>query len=113
MRIIFVFARLLHRKKSLPEIRQGQLYARGIFVQALASRGIATALSGALLSTRPVDQLIVSPQLCGSSLWMVPNPHGSLTYRFSTILTAARAFVNPTLLENCLLRLTASFGAAP
>ena len=42
---------------------------RGVFVQASASRGVATALSGALLSTRPVDQLVVSPQLCGSSLW--------------------------------------------
>ena len=69
----------------------------GIFVQALASRGVATALSGALLSTRPVDQLVVSPQLCGSSLWIIPNPHGSLTYRFAVIIHRTRGGCQPLL----------------
>ena len=83
-------------KKSLPEIRQGELHTMGVFVQALASRGVATALSGALLSTRPVDQLVVSPQLCGSSLWMIPNPRGSLTYRFFILtILLLRTIVNP------------------
>ena len=71
----------------------------GVFVQALASRGVATALSGALLSTRPVDQLVVSPQLCGSSLWMIPNPRGSLTYRFAVIITAWTDVCQPRRLK--------------
>lgn len=54
------FGRAFPQQKSLPEIRQ-ELHTMGVFVQALASRGVATALSGALLSTRPVDQLVVSP----------------------------------------------------
>lgn len=86
-------------KKSLPEIRQGELHTMGVFVQALASRGVATALSGALLSTRPVDQLVVSPQLCGSSLWMIPNPRGSLTYRFAVIITAWTDVCQPRRLK--------------
>ena len=108
------FAVLLHSKKSLPEIRQGQLHTMGVFVQALASRGVATALSGALLSTRPVDQLVVSPQLCGSSLWMIPNPRGSLTYRFAAIITARADVCQPPRHRKIFRRgLTASSGAGP